>query len=196
MLKNWFDRRPERDLVIKQNTGGGKTVVGLLIAQSSLNEGFGPAAYVVPDTYLVQQVLDEAARPRPSRHRGRAQRTNSMRARAILVSTFQKVVNGRTVFGLAGNPHARTVGTLVIDDAHAALAAARKQFTLNIPPDHPAYTKALAVFGEVLKRQSQKNADRPTGRRPVGSAAHPVLGVGGQATGSSPTRSPRSIVDD
>jgi hypothetical protein len=36
--------------VIKQNTGGGKTVVGLLVAQSSLNEGVGPAAYVVPDT--------------------------------------------------------------------------------------------------------------------------------------------------
>ena len=55
VLKSWFARRNRRDLVIKQNTGGGKTVVGLLAAQSSLNEGVGTAAYLVPDTYLVKQ---------------------------------------------------------------------------------------------------------------------------------------------
>lgn len=38
----------------------GKSVVGLLAAQSSLNEGIGLAAYLVPDTYLAKQVIDEA----------------------------------------------------------------------------------------------------------------------------------------
>ncbi len=42
------------------NTGSGKTVVGLMILQSCLNEGKGPAIYVVPDKYLVAQVCDEA----------------------------------------------------------------------------------------------------------------------------------------
>src|SRR5688500_12772735 len=31
-LERWFARRNDRDVVIKQNTGGGKTVEGLLIA--------------------------------------------------------------------------------------------------------------------------------------------------------------------
>ena len=39
------------------NTGSGKTVVGLIMLQSCLNENKGPAIYVVPDNYLVNQVL-------------------------------------------------------------------------------------------------------------------------------------------
>lgn len=156
VLKAWFDRRREGDLVLKQNTGGGKTVVGLLVAQSGLNEGVGPSAYLVPDTYLVQQVLDEAHRL-GLRVTTDARGTDFRSGTAILVCTFEKVVNGRTVFGLAGDPNARTIGTLVVDDAHAALAAARKQFTLDIPPEHPAYTKAISLFGPELKRQSFKN---------------------------------------
>lgn len=156
VLKAWFQRRGERDLVLKQNTGGGKTVVGLLAAQSSLNEGVAPAAYVVPDTYLVQQVIDEAHALGLS-VTTEARDSAFLSGRAILVCTFEKVVNGRTVFGLAGDPHARLIGTLVVDDAHAALNAARRQFTVDIPPDHPAYIKAVAVFGDELKRQSPKH---------------------------------------
>ncbi|MFB7650191.1 DEAD/DEAH box helicase [Streptomyces sp. NPDC056084] len=64
VLDQWrFDhRRHDRDVVIKQNTGGGKTAVGLLIAQSTLNEGVGKAVYLTPDNYLVKQVREEAAR--------------------------------------------------------------------------------------------------------------------------------------
>lgn len=156
VLKAWFERRTEKDLVIKQNTGGGKTVVGLLAAQSSLNEGVSPAAYLVPDTYLVKQVLKEA------RQLGIAvtddPRSHAFLAgQAILVCTFEKVVNGRSTFGLAGDPYATRLGAIVVDDAHAALSAARRQFTITVPSDHPAYKTALSVFGEELTRQSPKN---------------------------------------
>src|SRR5689334_13616367 len=60
VLEKWFARRGDRDIVIKQNTGGGKTVAGLLIAQSTLNEGIGKAVYLVPDTYLAARVREEA----------------------------------------------------------------------------------------------------------------------------------------
>lgn len=53
----WHDRKDEDSLVIKMNTGSGKTVVGLLILKSCLNEGKSPAVYVCPDKYLVQQVI-------------------------------------------------------------------------------------------------------------------------------------------
>lgn len=51
---SWFKRRDESDLVIKMNTGSGKTIVGLLILKSCLNEKKSPAVYIAPDNYLVQ----------------------------------------------------------------------------------------------------------------------------------------------
>lgn len=60
--KKWFDIRNEKNVILKMNTGSGKTVVGLIMLQSCLNEEKGPAIYVVPDNYLVKQVIDEAKR--------------------------------------------------------------------------------------------------------------------------------------
>ena len=52
--KKWFECRKNKNNIIKMNTGSGKTTVGLLILKSCLNEGVGPAVYVVPDAYLVE----------------------------------------------------------------------------------------------------------------------------------------------
>lgn len=60
VMNRWFDIRDEHDNVIKLNVGSGKTVVGLLLLQSSLNEGKGPALYVAPDKQLTKQVISEA----------------------------------------------------------------------------------------------------------------------------------------
>ena len=60
VLSKWVDRRGERDLLIKMNTGGGKTVLGLLILKACINEGTGPAVYLTPDNYLAAQVMTEA----------------------------------------------------------------------------------------------------------------------------------------
>src|SRR6266851_314197 len=57
----WHQVRDASDLVIKMNNRAGKTVVGLLILKSSLNEGVGPVVYVSPDIYLAGQVRAEAA---------------------------------------------------------------------------------------------------------------------------------------
>ena len=59
-LKEWFERRDERDLVIKLNTGGGKTLVGLLIAQSILNERKGSVLYLCSTTQLQAQTLEKS----------------------------------------------------------------------------------------------------------------------------------------
>ncbi|MCS4570261.1 hypothetical protein FZ989_07420 [Clostridium perfringens] len=42
------------------NTGAGKTLVGLLMLQSSLNEGVGPAVYICPNLQLVDQVIENS----------------------------------------------------------------------------------------------------------------------------------------
>ncbi|MED4346479.1 hypothetical protein [Heyndrickxia coagulans] len=46
VLEKWFNQRELKDNIIKMNTGGGKTTVGLLQLQSSINEGVGPALYL------------------------------------------------------------------------------------------------------------------------------------------------------
>ena len=60
VMNRWFEARENRDNVIKLNVGSGKTLVGLLLLQSSLNENKGPALYVSPDNQLSQQVMQEA----------------------------------------------------------------------------------------------------------------------------------------
>ena len=48
VLQSWFERRSERDTVLKLHTGGGKTLVGLLAAQSTLNELSEPVLHLTP----------------------------------------------------------------------------------------------------------------------------------------------------
>jgi hypothetical protein len=157
VLDQWWGRRNARDLVIKMNTGGGKTIVGLLIAQGSLAEGAGPAAYLVPDHYLVGQVVAEAGRL------GIAVTTDPRdfdytRGRAILVDVFQRLFNGLSIFGVAGSAGREAAvtapQTIVIDDAHACLNKAEQAFQLVVPTDNGAYAALLDVFSDSLKQQS------------------------------------------
>lgn len=155
VLEAWYLRRNERDLVLKQNTGGGKTLTGLLIAQSSLHEGVGPAVYLVPNTFLIQQVVNEAQDAKiPVTVKAGDERFRS--SQAILVTTFHKLINGRSAFGVRGVKQVLRLGVVVIDDAHAALAASRSQFTATIPDKCGAFRELLQLFAADLKAQSPK----------------------------------------
>lgn len=155
VLKSWFSDRDRRDRVIKQNTGGGKTVVGLLIAQSSINEGKGPAAYLVPDTYLAKQVVLEADRLGIAVTED-ARDYQFLTGEAILVTTLHKMINGRSVFGVSGTGRPVTpVGTVVVDDAHSALSIAEGQFKVHVPANSDAYSKLLQLFSDSIKNQSR-----------------------------------------
>jgi len=155
VLEAWYERRDERDLVLKQNTGGGKTLTGLLIAQSSLHEGVGPAVYLVPDKFLIQQVVDEAnaAKIAVVTEVGDERFRSSQ---AILVTTFHKLLNGRSAFGVRGVKQVIPLGVVIVDDAHAALTAAGGIFAATIPQDCPAFDDLLKLFASDLRSQSPK----------------------------------------
>jgi hypothetical protein len=153
VLDAWYARRAQRDITLKMNTGAGKTVVGLLILQSCLNEGVGPAAYVAPDVYLVNQVLAEAR----SLGIATTQAPDDpafMSGEAILVINIWKLVNGRSVFGVGREGIKIKIGSLVVDDAHACLAIAAEQFRLTLGATHPAFEPLLNLFREDLRNQS------------------------------------------
>ena len=128
--KQWFDRRKEKNLIIKMNTGSGKTTVGLTILQSCLNENMGPAVYVVPDNYLVSQVCIEAQKlgirvaydkyDELGNCTGRGEEDYFfMNGKAILVINIHKLVNGKSIFGLRPSGNNIQIGSIIIDDVHA-----------------------------------------------------------------------------
>lgn len=156
VLDSWSPRRDERDLVIKTNTGGGKTIAGLLILQASLHEGKGPVLYVAPDSHLAARVVQEAENL-GLRVVTEPDAAPFLSGGAICVTTMQILLNGRSRFGVLGSSTRQPVkvGTVVVDDAHAALALAEQQTHLTIPASHPAHAALLALFEDALSDQGQ-----------------------------------------
>lgn len=149
----WLGRRADRDLVVKMNTGGGKTVVGLLMLKSCLNEGVGPAVYVAPDAYLVTQVLKEAG------DLGIAVTTDVgsgafLQGKAILVVNIYKLVNGLSVFGTTDTGVKIPLGAVLVDDAHACLSTTESQFTLSVPAGGEVYKGLMQLFRDELLEQN------------------------------------------
>ncbi|MFJ5016975.1 DEAD/DEAH box helicase [Streptomyces griseoluteus] len=157
VLQAWYDRRSEKDLVVKLNTGGGKTLVGLLICQSSLNESAGPVLYLAPDPYLASQAMEQAV-GLGLEVTSDPKSTHFASGEAICVLSLHRFVNGKSVFGLQGDGRPVTdVGTIVVDDAHAALATVREKFTLSLSRARhaEAFTALLELFTDDLRQQSE-----------------------------------------
>ena len=153
--KKWFDIRNEKNVILKMNTGSGKTVVGLIMLQSCLNEEKGPAIYVVPDNYLVKQVIDEAKRLGISATVDKDD-YNYSNSKAILVTSIQTIVNGHSYFGMreAGN---YPIGSIIIDDVHACMDKIIDQFMIKIDAETDAYKELIALFNSSLKDYNPKN---------------------------------------
>lgn len=138
-LKVWFNRRNDRDIVIKLNTGGGKTLVGLLIAQSIINENHGSVLYLCPTVQLVNQTLSLAKAygiEAVSYERGANLDQNFLSGRCVMVATYAALFNALTRFGVTGGRRdiVRLAG-IILDDAHTAFADMRDVFTLSIDSD-------------------------------------------------------------
>ena len=151
VLDGWYVRRTARDLTIKMNTGGGKTMVGLLCLQSSLNENVKPAVYITPDRFLVDQVLEEA-KALGIAATDDEKNPDFIAGRAVLVANVHKLFNGRSVFGVGERKIA--IGCVVIDDAHACLGVVNEQFCIKSKVGSPVYDGLLELFEEDLKAQS------------------------------------------
>ncbi|NMY53402.1 DEAD/DEAH box helicase family protein [Pseudomonas sp. WS 5011] len=152
--EQWHQRRNENNLVVKMNTGSGKTVVGLLILKSCLNEKKGPAAFIVPDNYLVEQVINEA------KALGLAVTDNChspkfLQGKEILVTNIHTLFNGYSAFGVGDQGIKINMGSILIDDAHACLDKIEDQFTITVPSTSNAYKAIYASLRGSLLQQSE-----------------------------------------
>lgn len=157
VLKAWHGRRKERDIVMKMNTGSGKTLVGLLMLQSLLHEEVGPVLYLCPTKQLVEQVYQtarELSLPAVTDGPTSDLPHEFLNSEAVYVTTFKKLFNGRSVFGIPGSGRPQVaIGGVLVDDAHSCLTIARETVTVDLAAGTEGYNKIYQLFRPALVQQ-------------------------------------------
>jgi replicative superfamily II helicase len=153
ILSDWHtNRRHVRDVVIKLHTGQGKTLIGLLLLQSKLNEGLGPALYICPNKFLANQTCLQAEQFGVAVCQDDGDLPQEfLDGKKILVTHVQKVFNGQSQFKLGARSIA--IGTLVVDDAHACVDSIRDACVIKLKSDTDSYKQLLTVFSSALESQ-------------------------------------------
>lgn len=153
VLKSWFTNHlDDRDAIVKLHTGQGKTLIGLLMLQMQLNNGKGPALYLCPDNFLIDQTREQAKQFGIATCRADPELPDDfLNSDKILVTSVQKLFNGLTKFGL--DRKSVSVGTLLMDDAHACADTIREACRIRIPSDEPAYDALQTLFADDLEQQ-------------------------------------------
>lgn len=146
-LIGWHKARNNRDVLISLNTGAGKTIVGLLIAQSLVNEGHENVIYVCSTIDLVNQTAEEADRIGINytvRTRGNYSNDLFQTGKAFCITTYSALFNGHSSIRKNYFP-----GAVIFDDAHVAENTLRNAFTLTIKMgDEP---KLFAEIAELFR---------------------------------------------
>lgn len=129
-LNEWHGARDRQDVLVSLNTGAGKTIVGLLIAQSLVNEGLQNVLYVCSTIDLVRQTSVEASRigvDHSIRVRGEFSNDLFEAGKAFCITTYAALFNGHSALRKRFFPQA-----IIFDDAHVAGSLLRDAFTLRI----------------------------------------------------------------
>ena len=154
VLSEWFKRREENDLVVKLHTGGGKTLVGMLIGMSIMNETKKGVLYLVPNRQLQNQAITKAINygvPAISYGEDALDTIPDefLRGKKILVGTYKSLFNAKSRFGiLGGNKEIVEVGGIIVDDAHSSFPVIRESFSLRIQKgqNEAAYKEIIDLF--------------------------------------------------
>ena len=129
-LTDWHAVREKQDVLISLNTGAGKTIVGLLIAQSLVNEGVENVIYVCSTIDLVRQTAKEAddiGINYTIRVKGAFSNVLFETGKAFCITTYSALFNGYSRLRYSHFPQG-----IVFDDAHVAESLLRDAFTLRI----------------------------------------------------------------
>lgn len=153
ILKDWYANfRQLKDVILKLHTGQGKTLIGLLILQSRLNQNTGPAIYLCPDKYLVEQTCKQAESFGISfTVMDKDIPDDFIDGKTILITNIQKMFNGETKFKLGSK--SIKVATVLMDDAHACISHIKDSYKIIIKHDKQPYNDLLTLFGPELEKQ-------------------------------------------
>jgi hypothetical protein len=128
-LEKWFVGDQQETLILL-NTGAGKTIIGLLIAQSYVNQGVPNVLYACSTIDLVYQTAREARKlglQVSCRVGSRFDNELFNQGKVFCITTYSAILNARTFFKGQSKP-----GAIIFDDAHVANRIIRESFTIQI----------------------------------------------------------------
>ena len=146
-LTDWEEVRKKQDVLISLNTGAGKTIIGLLIAQSLVNESIENVIYVCSTIDLVRQTAAEADRigiDYTVRVQQQFSNDRFETGKAFCITTYAALFNGYSALRNKYFP-----GAIVFDDAHVAENLLRDAFTIRI--DSRAHTELFNEIAELFR---------------------------------------------
>jgi hypothetical protein len=168
-LAGWHKNRTANDVLVGLNTGAGKTLVGLLIAQSLVNEGVENVVHVCATIDLVRQTAREAKRiglEVTTRTGRRFDNDLFESGRAFCITTYQAVFSGLSAIRRSFPP-----GALIFDDAHVAEGILRDAFLLRISfkEDQKLFQSLMELFEPEFQQleRRQQFRDACSGQRPL-----------------------------
>lgn len=130
-LEGWHQNRTANDILISLHTGAGKTVVGLLAAQSLVHEGRSKVLYLCATNDLVLQtsreITEKLGFPHTTRMGGAFSNNLYETGEGFCLTNYQALFNSRTIFNRDLRPEA-----IIFDDAHVAEKIIRDCFTVRI----------------------------------------------------------------
>ena len=115
-LRSWHSNRTASDNIILLNTGAGKSIVGVLMAQSLVNEEIGPIVFACSTIDLVEQTARECDRlglPYTKRAAGEFSNDLLETSKAFCITTYQALFISTSTFNKEKTPSA-----VIFDDAH------------------------------------------------------------------------------
>lgn len=143
-LETWHANRAKNDVLISLHTGAGKTIVGLLAAQSLVHEGRSKVLYVCATNDLVLQtsreITEKLGFPHTTRMGGAFSNNLYATGEGFCLTNYQAVFNSRTAFTKDLRPEA-----IIFDDAHVAEKIIRDCFTVRIDKD-----KSGTAYGRIV----------------------------------------------
>lgn len=129
-LREWHQHRGNPDVLFQLNTGAGKTLIGLVAAQSIVNESKGQVVYCCATNQLVEQTRAKAeelgiATAVYTSH-GWEDRDVFDRAQGPVLTNYAALFNGKNIFA----KHA--LRGAIFDDAHTAHDSIRSAYTISL----------------------------------------------------------------
>lgn len=159
ILEKWYTSyKDKKDLIIKLHTGEGKTLIGLLILQSHINQNHSPSLYICANRHLVEQVCEEAEKFGIAHCKlldGNGIPNEFSSGQKILITHAQKVFNGKSVFGLGNKSIEAT--TVILDDSHECIDTLKRAYTITIKKNNneKLYDSFLGLFEDSLRDQRE-----------------------------------------
>ena len=153
ILRDWYINRDKNDILIAMDTGMGKTIVGLLIAHSLMNEKKQKVIYLCASKQLVEQTVNEAKDLGINvSSYSSGNYTNEFdfhECKSPLVTTYQALFNGKSKF------NSEDIGGIVFDDSHVSGSVLKDSFTLSISRDKRLYMQIANLFKIYFDSQQQ-----------------------------------------